>query len=78
MLYFEATPAEQCRRLDRRQEKAAHTTWHMSDEELLEWAAAFDVPTPGELDGAEPFDPPPAGFTTWNEWRVARWPPSVT
>lgn len=72
--YFEVTPAEQRRRLDQRQAEAPHTTWPMSDEELAAWAAAIDVPTPGELDGSEPIDEPPAGFATWDEWRADRWP----
>ena len=76
--YFELTPAEQRRRLDRRQAEAPHTTWPMSDAELAEWAAGMDVPTPGELDGSEPIDDPPAGFATWDDWRLHRWPPSAT
>jgi predicted kinase len=77
MHYFELTPAEQRRRLDQRQAEAPHTTWPMSDEELAEWAASIDIPTPGELDGSEP-DDAPAGFATWDEWRRHRWPPSVS
>jgi hypothetical protein len=75
--YFEVTPAEQRERLHRRHTDAAHTTWPMSDEELTEWAARFDVPTPGELDGTEPIDDPPAGFATWAGWREHRWPPAA-
>ena len=78
MRYSEATPAEQRRRLDQRQAEAPDTTWPMSDEELAEWAADIDIPTPGELDGSEPVDDPPAGFATWDEWRGHRWPPSVS
>jgi predicted kinase len=78
MHYFELTPAEQRRRLDQRQAEAPHTTWPMSDEELAEWAANIDIPTPGELDGSEPIDDPPAGFATWDEWRSHRWPQSVS
>ena len=78
MRYFELTPAEQRRRLEQRQAEAPHTTWPMSDEELAEWATKFDIPTPGELDGSEPIDDPPAGFATWDEWRRHRWPPSVS
>jgi len=77
MLYFELAPAEQRSRLDRRVADASHTTWHMSEKELTEWAAKIDIPTPGELDGSEPIDAPPAGFATWDEWRGHRWPPSV-
>jgi predicted kinase len=77
MRYFEVIPAEQRRRLDQRQAEAPHTTWPMSGEELAEWAATFDIPTPGELDGSEATGDPPRGFATWDEWRVHRWPPSV-
>lgn len=78
MRYFELTPDEQRRRLDRRQAEEPVTTWPMSDKELAEWAASMDVPTPGELDGSEPIDHPPAGFATWDGWRRHRWPPSVS
>jgi predicted kinase len=77
MRYFELPRAEQRTRLDRRQAEAPHTTWPISDEELAEWAATMDIPTPGELDGSEPIDKPPAGFATWDEWRDSRWPPAV-
>lgn len=78
MRYFELDPAEQRSRLDQRQAEASHTTWPMSEEELAEWAARINVPTPGELDGSEPIDDPPSGFATWEEWRGFRWPPSVS
>jgi predicted kinase len=77
MRYFELTPAEQRRRLAQRRTEAPHTSWPMPDEELTAWAAAFDIPPPGELDGSEPIDDPPAGSATWDEWRGRRWPPSV-
>src|SRR4051794_34271945 len=38
LLYFELTPNEQRRRIDRRQAEAPDTTWPMSDEELAKWA----------------------------------------
>jgi predicted kinase len=78
MRYFELTPAQQRSRLERRLAEAPHTTWQISDEELVEWAAQIEIPTPGELDGSEPIDNPPAGFATWEHWRRYRWPPSVS
>jgi predicted kinase len=78
MHYFELSRTEQRRRLDQRQAEASHATWRMSDEELAEWSAHIDIPTPGELDGSEPIDNAPAGFATWDEWRRCRWPPSVS
>jgi predicted kinase len=78
MRYFDVAPGEQRRRLDQRQAEAPHTTWPMSEEELAAWAARFDIPTPGELDGSEPVASPPTGFASWGEWRSRRWPPSVS
>jgi len=78
MHYFELDPAEQRSRLDQRDAQAPHTSWPMSDRELAEWAAKINIPTPGELDGSEPIDDPPAGFATWDAWREHRWPPSVS
>ena len=78
MQYFEIAPAEQRRRLAQRQIEAPRTSWPMSDAELTQWAANFDIPARGELDGSEPIDDPPAGFATWAEWRNDRWPPSIS
>ncbi len=78
MRYFELAAAEQRSRLDQRLAEQSHTTWQMSDEELVAWAGTIDIPTPGELDGSEPIDDPPSGFATWDEWRAHRWPPSVS
>lgn len=77
MRYFELAPIEHRRRIDRRHTEAVHTTWRMSDEELTEWAANMNIPTPAALDGSEPIDGPPAGSTTWDEWRKHRWPSSI-
>jgi predicted kinase len=74
MHYFEVSPAEQRARLDQRQADAPHTSWPMSDEELAAWAGIIQRPTAGELDGSEPIDDPPAGFSSWDAWRRDRWP----
>lgn len=76
--YFEVSTSEQRRRVDRRQAEEPDTTWPLADDELAAWAALFQVPTPGEVDGTEPIDPPPAGFGSWDEWRSRRWPPAVS
>ncbi|XVS62174.1 AAA family ATPase [Actinosynnema sp. CA-299493] len=78
MHYFEVSQAEQRRRLDQRQADEPHTTWPVSDQEAAEWADVIQIPTPGELDGTEPIDDPPAGFTSWDEWRRHRWPPAIS
>lgn len=77
MHYVALDPAEQRRRIRRRQTTDPQATWPMSEDELEHWAAIFEEPTPGELDGTEPIDPPPAGFATWEDWRDSCWPPTV-
>ena len=78
VLYFELTPAEQRRRLDQRLADAPHSTWPISEQEVAEWTASFEAPTPGELDGTEPSGDPPDGFVTWQQWIAHRWPPSIS
>lgn len=77
ILYFTLTADEQRKRLDARLEERPHATWPMSDDELAEYAAKFDTPTPGELDGSDPIGDPPAGFGDWYEWIAHRWPPAM-
>lgn len=77
MHYLEAPRDELRRRLDQRQLDQPHTTWEISDEVFDGWADVMEVPTPGEVDGSEPIEDPPAGFDTWDEWRARRWPLSV-
>jgi predicted kinase len=74
MWYAPITGDEQRRRHDIRLSADPDTTWPISDEELMTWEGWFDVPTPGELDGTEPIDPPPAGLASWPEWMQQRWP----
>lgn len=78
LVYLPLDSAEQRRRADERQRLAPGTTWPMSDAEVAAWAAQFEVPTPGELDGTEALDAPPGGFATWAHWRRHRWPASFT
>ena len=75
--YLEVSANEQRRRLAHRLSVEPHTTWHISDQELVGWGDQMQVPTPGEVDGSEAIDAPPAGFASWDEWRGDRWPPAV-
>lgn len=77
MRYFALPLREQRTRLRQRLAEAPHETWPISDEELVEFAAKFDVPSAAELDGSEPVGQPPDGFANWGEWIRHRWPPSV-
>lgn len=77
MRYFELAPDQQRNRLHQRLAEAPHETWPISDDELAEFAAKFEIPSAAELDGSEPVDQPPEGFASWGEWRRHRWPPSI-
>lgn len=72
--YAPVTVDEQQRRNAARLATDPDATWPMSDDELQAWAERFDVPTAGELDGAEPIGSPPSGFASWPEWMAHRWP----
>ncbi|MFF0264673.1 AAA family ATPase [Kribbella sp. NPDC004536] len=78
MLYFDLPRDEQRRRLDVRLAERPQDTWPISEHELNEWAARFEEPTPGELDGSEPIGTPPEGFAGWREWMADRWPAAVS
>ncbi len=77
MWYQPISIEEQRRGHDIRLATEPETTWPMSNTELISWASAFEEPTPGELDGTEPIDPPPTAFPTWQDWMRHRWPDSV-
>jgi predicted kinase len=68
---------EQRRRHDTRLRTDPQETWPILDGDLVHWANLFNEPTPGELDGTEPIDPPPIGFSTWPDWMRQRWPARV-
>lgn len=76
--YLELSRAEQRRRLDQRQADEPHTTWPISDEELVGWTDIIEIPTTDELEGSPEVEDPPAGFGSWDDWRWHRWPPSLT
>jgi predicted kinase len=77
MWYAPISLEAQRRRHDIRLAAEPGSTWPMSDEEMMTWAGRFDVPSPGELDGTEPIDPSPAGFSSWEQWMQHRWPTKV-
>ncbi|MHA7987596.1 ATP-binding protein [Rathayibacter sp. CAU 1779] len=78
VLFFALPSIEQRRRLDQRLADAPHATWPISDDELAQYEARFDIPSPDELDGSASIDGPPDGFATWREWIASRWPAAVT
>jgi predicted kinase len=78
MWYAPIALEEQRRRHDTRVSMVPHATWPISDAEFATWTRGFDVPTPSELNGTEPIDPPPVGCASWQDWMQQRWPARVS
>ena len=63
----------QLARVAHRQATAPHQTFPISEAELDEWRAQFQVPDAAELRGEE-IPLPPAGYESWLEWMTEHWP----
>jgi predicted kinase len=75
LVYLETAPKEQRSRLLARAEGEGAAP-RITEADLDEARARFEVPTPDELDG-EP-GPPPEGFDSWAGWIAWRWPGADT
>jgi predicted kinase len=64
-------------RIGHRQATAPHTTFPMSEADIVAWRRQFQVPDAAELRGGAVPGPPP-GFPSWPAWAVDRWPSLVT
>lgn len=60
-------------RIRRRQEKEPDTTFVMTDADHARHRQLFQPPTPAEIAGDEPRDPP-RPHTDWLHWAADRWP----
>jgi predicted kinase len=73
VIYMPIDHEEQRGRVRGRFETAPNQTFHMSDVELQQWRAQFQVPDDAELQDSEiPAVPP--GFESWSHWASQRWP----
>lgn len=72
VVYLPVDLEEQRRRIgDRFAAQPGH--FRMTDADLQEWQARFEVPDADELGGG-PVPPVPHGYATWSSWASARWP----
>jgi hypothetical protein len=53
------------------------TTFAMTRADLERWRESFQPPDETELEATQ-IDPPPAGFTAWEEWAAQWWPTSIS
>jgi predicted kinase len=76
ILYLEVDPAEQRRRIRRRWATSPTSTFPLSDADLDQFRAIFEIPDHAELVASE-VDPTPGGYETWRAWAADRWPTSI-
>jgi predicted kinase len=75
LVYMRIDHDEQLRRIKQRNAIELGDTFHITDEDLRTYRAAFVEPDDKELFG-ETVDPPPTGFASWKDWAGVRWPTS--
>jgi predicted kinase len=73
VVYLPIDHEEQRSRVTDRFAATPDQTFHMSEVELAQWRARFQVPDEEELRGAR-IPPAPPGHATWSEWASQRWP----
>jgi len=73
VVYLPIDHEEQRRRVTNRFAGAPGQTFPMSDVELEQWRAQFQVPDIDELRSSR-IPPVPPGHATWSEWASRRWP----
>ena len=76
LVYLAIDEAEQRRRINRRFATAPHSTFPMTEAELVGFRMIFQIPDAHELDGTT-LDPPPLGFDSWSMWAREWWPTSL-
>ena len=73
VVYLPVDEDVQRARIAHRQATAPHTTFPMSEAELVRWRGQFQVPDAAELAGG-PVPAPPPEWPGWPEWAADRWP----
>src|SRR5689334_10404190 len=73
VIYLPVDAGVQRARVAHRQATAPHTTFPMSDADLVAWRGRFEAPDAAELRGRTIPGPPP-GWPGWPQWAADRWP----
>ncbi|HEY8474703.1 MAG TPA: ATP-binding protein [Natronosporangium sp.] len=73
VIYLPVDPDVQRARIAHRQATAPHTTFPMTEEDIVSYRKQFEVPDAAELRGGDVPDPPP-GWLGWRDWVADRWP----
>jgi predicted kinase len=73
LVYLPVDPTTQLERVNRRLADTPGETFPMTQADLNEWRANFEVPDASELSDSEA-SPPPPEWPTWYDWAATRWP----
>ncbi len=73
VVYLPVERDVQWSRIQARWQDAPEGTFPMSEQELDDWLATFEVPSQKELSGSS-LPSPPAGDETWLDWAQRFWP----
>ena len=76
VIYLPIDHEEQLRRVKERFDTAPHTTFVITEAELVRWRNQFHEPDEQEIQSPEP-GPLPDGFASWDAWTVNRWPTAL-
>jgi predicted kinase len=77
VIYLPIDAGVQRARIAHRQATAPHTTFPMSEADLVAWRKQFQAPDAAELGGGAIPGPPP-GWRDWPEWAADRWSLTAT
>jgi predicted kinase len=77
LVYLPIDHDEQVRRINQRFDTTPHTTFVMTEADLVQWRNQFKEPDENEQSSPEP-GPLPDGFTSWEAWTVSRWPTALS
>lgn len=73
VVYLPVDRTTQLRRIQSRQQQAPDRNFLITEAQLDEWRAQFEVPDAAELAGAD-LPAPPDGYADWPAWAAERWP----
>lgn len=76
LLYSPVDHSQQLQRVKERFDADPEMTFDISETDLVAFREFFQEPDLAELNSTS-IDPPPVGYSTWNEWSAVRWPTSM-
>jgi predicted kinase len=77
VIYLPVGEEVQRARVALREASVPHTTFPMTEADLVAWRKQFEAPDADELSGGASVPEPPPGWSDWSGWAAHRWPSFV-